>query len=90
MAMTRIVGSQPRDEFILDPDEALRRGRRLDAMLANMLPPRPSGVVRAPHEVLNRLDDQRLIEIARRVQAAPRMAAEHSPPVATCPATHAD
>lgn len=38
--MTRLVGTQDRDEFILDPALALRRGRKLDAMLASAPPAR--------------------------------------------------
>jgi hypothetical protein len=73
--MTRIVGPRPRDEFILDPTEAWHRGRRLDAMLAGALPRRPRGILRATHEALNRLDDARQLEMARRLNLAPGKAA---------------
>jgi hypothetical protein len=63
--MTRIVGTQDRSEFILDPAEALRRGRVLDRMLAGAAPARPHGVMRAPHRVFNELDDRRQVEAAR-------------------------
>ena len=65
--MVRTVGSQDRSEFILDPVEAWRRGRILDAMLARALPPRPRGVIRGTHADFDRLDDARRIEVARRL-----------------------
>lgn len=65
--MTRTVGHQDRTEFIRDPAEALRRGEVLDRMLMLALPPRPRGVVRGTHAKLNALDDQRRLEIARRL-----------------------
>lgn len=68
--MTRVVGTKDRTEFILDPAAALRAGAVLDRMLAGALPRRPRGVVRGSHEALNRLDDQRLVEAARRINAA--------------------
>jgi hypothetical protein len=65
--MTRIVGRRDRSEWITDPSEAWRRGRRLDAMLsaARIAPPR--GVLRADHRTMNRLDDERQLEAARRL-----------------------
>ena len=63
--MTRIVGTQDRSEFILNPAEALRRGAVLDQMLPSMLPPRPHGVQRACHAEFNRQDDLRAMEQAR-------------------------
>ena len=65
--MTRTVGNQDRCEFILDPAQALRRGRVLDAMLAAARPPKPCGVTRATHRAMNAADDQREVEIARRL-----------------------
>lgn len=65
--MTRTVGQQQRSEFILDPVEAWHRGRQLDRMLAAALAPIVRGVLRAPHSTFNRLDDQRQLEIARRL-----------------------
>lgn len=75
--MTRIVGPRPRDEFILDPTEAWHTGRRLDAMLAGTLPRRPRGVLRATHEALNRLDDARQLQMARRLNQVPGKATGH-------------
>lgn len=71
-SMARQVGNQPRDEYVLDPAEALRRGRRLDAMLAAALPARPRGVTRATHATMNRLDDERQLAIARRLNPGGR------------------
>lgn len=65
--MTRIVGRQDRSEFILDPVEAWHRGRLLDRMLAQALPPRPRGVLRATHAAFERLDELRRVEAARRL-----------------------
>ncbi|MBK7003262.1 MAG: hypothetical protein IPH35_26095 [Rhodoferax sp.] len=65
--MTRTVGQQQRTEFILDPAQALRRCRVLDAMLAQAMPAVPKGVMRAPHRILNQLDDARQLAIARRL-----------------------
>ena len=67
--MTRTVGQQQRTEFILDPAQALRRCRALDAMLAQALPAIPKGVIRAPHRILNQLDDARQLAVARRLNA---------------------
>ena len=63
--MTRIVGTQNRDEFILDPVEAWHRGRALDQMLAATRLPIKRGVMRAPHHVFNQMDDLRQLEQAR-------------------------
>ncbi|KQP49556.1 hypothetical protein ASF44_02885 [Pseudorhodoferax sp. Leaf274] len=66
-SMTRTVGRQDRSELILDPSEAWRRGRLLDAMLAGLRAPRPHGVTRATHREMNRADDARQLEMARRL-----------------------
>ena len=67
----RTVGTHPRLEFELDPAEAWRRGRRLDALLASALPAWPRGEVRAQRDELNRLDDERQLLIARRLNTSP-------------------
>ena len=67
--MTRVVGGSNRSEFILDPLEALCRGRLLDAMLASADIPRPRGVTRATHRAMNQMDDQRQVEVARRLNS---------------------
>ncbi len=63
--MTRTVGHQQRSEIILDPAQALRRGRVLDRLLSAVPPARPRGVMRAPHRVFNRIDDERQLQVAR-------------------------
>lgn len=65
--MSRTVGHQDRTELILDPAEAWRRGRVLDAMLARTNPPRPRGVTHATHRAMNQADDARMLEMARRL-----------------------
>jgi len=65
--MTRIVGNRDRNEFEPDPVLAHRRGLALDAMLAGARPPRPRGVVRGTHALLNRLDDQQSLAAARQL-----------------------
>jgi hypothetical protein len=69
--MTRIVGNLNRTEFILDPAQALRRGRVLDNMLAGAQPRRRPGVTRATHRAMNVADDQRQLEAARRLNPKP-------------------
>ncbi|HSV48327.1 MAG TPA: hypothetical protein VLJ58_21240 [Ramlibacter sp.] len=65
--MTRVVGQRNRTEFVLDPAEALRLGRRLDAMLAAARPGQLRGVLRATHRAFNDMDDQRQLAAARRL-----------------------
>ena len=65
--MTRVVGSRDRNEFELNPLEAHRRGRKLDAMLRAPVSRIERGVIRATHRVLNELDDHRALETARRL-----------------------
>ena len=68
--MTRTIGPRDRSELILEPVEALRRGRVLDAMLAGTRLPRPRGVTRATHQVMNQLDDALQLHAARRLNPA--------------------
>lgn len=70
-SMTRTVGTQARSEIILDPQEAWRRGRSLDQMLAAARIPYPQGVRRARHGDFNQIDDQRQVEQARRLNVSP-------------------
>lgn len=65
--MTRVVGQRNRSEIELDPLEAFRRGRRLDAMLQGAMPPIPRGVRRGTHRMLNAWDDERALAMARRL-----------------------
>lgn len=76
--MTRVVGFQNRSEFIFDPAQALRLGRRLDAMLSSATPPRPAGVMRGSHRVFNAMDDERQLVAARRLN---KPAAPPAPPL---------
>nr|WP_145549655.1 hypothetical protein [Variovorax boronicumulans] len=67
--MTRTVGQHERSELIRDPAEALRRGRRLDAMLGSLRVPHPPGVTRATHSAMNAADDARQLAMARLLNA---------------------
>lgn len=67
----RIIGNQNRNEIELDPAIAYRRGRRLDLMLRAANPVRPSGVTRGTHAEFQRLDEARMIEMARRINGQP-------------------
>jgi hypothetical protein len=69
--MSRTVGSQGRSPYILDPQEAHRAGRILDAMLRAAQVPGPHGVWRATHQRFNEMDDQRRLSAALRVATAP-------------------
>lgn len=61
----RIVGTQNRSEIEMDPQQAYRRGRALDAMLRGVAPPVARGVMRGTHADFERLDAQRQVQIAR-------------------------
>jgi hypothetical protein len=65
--MNRIVGNQNRSEFILDPVEAWKRGRVLDAMLKGTQPPLKRQVLRGTHAQFNAWDDARALEVARKL-----------------------
>ena len=67
----RIVGNQIRSEIELDPVMAYRRARQLDLMLRAAIPARPAGITRGSHAYFQRLDEARMIEIARRVNSVP-------------------
>ena len=66
----RIVGTRVRSAIVLDPVEACRRGRTLDSMLRGVAPARPRGVTRGTHEYFNRVDEERQVLIARKLNAA--------------------
>jgi hypothetical protein len=66
----RVVGTRARAEIVLEPVKAYRRGRVLDRMLRAAAPPRPRGVTRGTHEYFNRIDAERQVQIARRLNAA--------------------
>lgn len=67
--MGKIVGTRNRTEFVADAAEAWRRGRDLDRILAAAAVPYPRGVFRATHAELNRMDDRRALEVARRLNS---------------------
>lgn len=77
--MTRIVGKQDRNEFILDPLEAWQRGRVLDQMLKAARIPVAHGVRRAPHHVFNAIDDARQLAQARLLNNPPDKPPEPTP-----------
>lgn len=67
--MGKVVGTRNRTEFLTDAAEAWRRGRDLDRILAAAAVPYPRGVFRATHAELNRMDDLRALEAARRLNS---------------------
>ncbi len=69
----RIVGVKNRDEFVLDPIEALRRGAKLDEQMKLLLPKHPSGVWRGTHAFFNQMDDERAAAMARLVAESPKV-----------------
>ena len=65
----RVVGQSNRSEIELDPLQAYRRGRTLDAMFRKSAPPIRRGVARGSHEFFNRLDAERQKQAARALNA---------------------
>lgn len=65
--MTRTVGTQIRSEFILDPALAHRQGLKLDKLLSSANLPRLAGITRGPHQLMNRLDDEHALQMAKRL-----------------------
>jgi hypothetical protein len=64
----RTVGPyRDRTEIELDPNEAYRRGRILDAMLRSALPAPKRGVYRGTFEAFSRMDEARMIQAARKL-----------------------
>lgn len=63
----KIVGNANRHEIELNPQEAWRRARLMDAMFQSLYPPYPRGVTRATHAEFQRRDEARMLEIARRL-----------------------
>jgi hypothetical protein len=73
----RIVGT-PKPSPIPSPQEAWERGRALDAMLPSMGNQRPLGVWRLSHTAANQMDDELMLQTARRFvqqQVKPRVQA---------------
>ena len=65
-----LVGKQQRQEFILDIEEAMRRGAQLDSMLLLGGIPRAPGVRRMTQEQMNAEDQTRGLQMARLVNQA--------------------
>lgn len=63
----KIVGTQNRTEIERDPLRAWERGKALDAMLRNTLPPHPRGVWRLTHAEMNQMDLERQLALAARI-----------------------
>ena len=63
----KTIGNLPRDEIVIDPAEALRRGRLLDQMLKSARISIPLGVTRGTHAMFQALDEQRMIVIAKKL-----------------------
>ena len=62
----RVVGPyRNRPELELDPVQAYRRGRVLDAMLRSARPKPKRGVYRGTFEAFNQMDEARMVEAAR-------------------------
>jgi hypothetical protein len=67
----RVIGPyRNRDELELDPVQAYRRGRALDAMLRFAVPRPERGLYRGTFEAFARQDEARMREVARRLNAA--------------------
>ncbi len=65
----RIVGTQDRSEIERDPLRAWQRGQQLDALLRAALAPHPHGVWRLTHAERNRLDFERQIAQAAKLNS---------------------
>ena len=63
----KMVGTQDRSEIEPDPQIAWQRCKRLDAMLRTAQPARPRGVWRLTHAQMNRLDLERQLAQAAKV-----------------------
>ena len=63
----KVVGTQDRSEIEPDPQKAWQRCKALDAMLRAARPPYPRGVWRLTHAQMNRLDLERQIAQAAKV-----------------------
>ncbi len=64
----RIVGvNKDHSEFALDPVEAFRRGCVLDATLRSAAAPHPRGLFRGTFAYFARIDEERMIMTARRI-----------------------
>jgi hypothetical protein len=64
----RVVGRLNRSSFVLDPAEAFRRARELDAQLATARPPYPRGLFRGTPSALAAEDERRMRSAAAHVE----------------------
>ena len=62
-----IVGNANRHEIKLNPQQAWRHARLMDAMFQSLYPPHPRGITRDTHAEFQRRDEARMIEIVRRL-----------------------
>jgi hypothetical protein len=62
----KTVGT-PRHSPLPSPQEAWERGRVLDAMLPSLRQQRPLGVWRLSHEAANKMDDELMLQTAKRL-----------------------
>jgi hypothetical protein len=63
----KIVGTQTRSEIEPDPQKAWQRSKALDALLRAARSPYPRGVWRLTHAQMNRLDLERQLAQAAKV-----------------------
>ena len=68
----KIVGQFDRNEIELNPQEAWRRCRQLDTMLHAQCQPYPRGVWRLTHAQMNRIDLERQVAQAAKVNRPDR------------------
>jgi len=66
----RVIGpNKHRSEIELDPVQAYRRGQVLDRMLRSAIPAHTRGVYRGTADIFARMDEARMIEAARKINA---------------------
>jgi len=66
----RVIGpNKHRSEIELDPEQSYRRGRVLDRMLRSAIPALERGVYRGTADTFARMDEARMIEAARKINA---------------------
>ena len=63
----KVIGKKQRSEFVFDRQEAWRRALAVDAQLLPLIPAHPRGVFRMSHSEFNRMDDDRMAAVARRI-----------------------
>ena len=63
----KIVGTRERTEIEPDPGRAWQRSKALDALLKSTTPAHPHGAWRLTHAQMNRLDTERQVAQAARI-----------------------